>query len=413
MKTFRCPKCSIEVRAVAGTVSHRCPKNGSKHTELEVAMATATDETVRRTAGGGRWRALALATLAAACVLAACTASSTIEVVAVPGQPSRYPAISADGRWATFLAGPDQASTLYLHDHTTGALTEVTSGTSVASISGDGRYLTFSSASRSLVPGDTNGHIDVFTWDHTAGTYTQITLGNGDSGATDPTDLSHAPDISADGQTVAFSSQATDLVPGGAPAGSLYTWERATGTIRLEHRSATDPSLSADGRYLSMMTAAGVVRRDRLTATEVLVAPGAAGSSSISADGQRIAFDAGGRRGTEAFVWDGATGTTVEAPAGDGGHEVRPEISGDGEHVVYQHQPIIDPHDPTTFAWDVCEWNLADDGLTRITQAPTGSSWSDLPTVSADGRAVAFFTANGSVAPGATANDAVAIWRSS
>lgn len=81
------------------------------------------------------------------------------------------PAISADGR---FVVGTGQDG-LVVHDRETGVITRVdvaTDGTpgngrllSTPSISADGRHVAFNSDADNLVPGDTNGVIDIFVHD--------------------------------------------------------------------------------------------------------------------------------------------------------------------------------------------------------------------------------------------------------
>jgi hypothetical protein len=83
--------------------------------------------------------------------------------------------------------------------------------TRYSAISADGRYIAFSSRSSNLVHGDTNHAGDVFVRDRKHHKTKRVSLssagkqGNGDS---------LAPAISADGHSVAFYSQASNLVPG-------------------------------------------------------------------------------------------------------------------------------------------------------------------------------------------------------
>ena len=61
------------------------------------------------------------------------------------------------------------------------------------------------------MPGDTNGLDDVFVRDVRAGTTERVSLAPGGGQADGD---SWRPSLSADGRHVAFSSNATDLVPG-------------------------------------------------------------------------------------------------------------------------------------------------------------------------------------------------------
>ncbi len=73
--------------------------------------------------------------------------------------------------------------------------------------------MTYGSAASNLVPGDTNGAADIFVFDRQTGTTTRVSVasdgteGNGFSLGLDPA-------ISADGRFVAYSSDASNLVPG-------------------------------------------------------------------------------------------------------------------------------------------------------------------------------------------------------
>ncbi|MBN2582742.1 MAG: PD40 domain-containing protein, partial [Planctomycetes bacterium] len=147
--------------------------------------------------------------------------TGTTELVSVLANGSQFSrssdcgTISADGRYVAF-----RANGVYVHDRTTGT-TECVSmaydGSAAndhsgsISLSADGRYVVFSSEASNLVPGDTNGEEDVFVYDRQTGTMRLVSTGysglqgNGES---------WRPVISADGQFVAFESEASTLVPG-------------------------------------------------------------------------------------------------------------------------------------------------------------------------------------------------------
>jgi hypothetical protein len=92
-----------------------------------------------------------------------------------------------------------------------------------------GRYVLFSSRATNLVPGDTNGHMDVFVRDRRRGTTRRIGMGihgqtNGDS---------NALGISAGGRFRLFDSIATNIVPGDTNhAADLFLRDRLTGRTR-------------------------------------------------------------------------------------------------------------------------------------------------------------------------------------
>jgi archaellum component FlaF (FlaF/FlaG flagellin family) len=86
------------------------------------------------------------------------------------------------------------------------------------SISSDGRYVTFSSASTNLVPGDTNAWDDVFVKDLQGGATTRVSLS---PGGIQSDQVSVSSSIAANGTAVVFESQADNLVPGDSNA----TWD--------------------------------------------------------------------------------------------------------------------------------------------------------------------------------------------
>src|SRR5438067_11090755 len=79
------------------------------------------------------------------------------------------------------------------------------------SISADGRFVAFDSRATNLVPGDTNGRSDVFVHDRQTRRTERVSV---DSAGTQADAESASPALSADGRFVAFSSSATNLVPG-------------------------------------------------------------------------------------------------------------------------------------------------------------------------------------------------------
>jgi WD40-like Beta Propeller Repeat len=152
-----------------------------------------------------------------------------------PPAISVTPAVSADGRYITFMSTADltcgdsrscldsdrrrsETSNIYLRDTVAKVTTRITRSTSGRepngpsswpAISGDGRIVAFESKASNLVHGDKNGTSDIFVHDRFTGTTTLVSHrpdGRPGNGA------SHRPAISGDGQTVAFQSLASDLL---------------------------------------------------------------------------------------------------------------------------------------------------------------------------------------------------------
>ena len=163
--------------------------------------------------------------------------------------------------WATNLAGTDRnggpdefaAQDVFVRDLRSGTTSRVSaSSRGVAGndfsytpdLSGNGRYVAFASAATNLVPGDTNGQLDVFVRDLQTGTTERISAGTdgrpGDG-------RSDGPSISGDGRYVAFTSQARNLIDGDTNAAAdVFVRDRATGTTRRVSVSASNDQ--ADGR---------------------------------------------------------------------------------------------------------------------------------------------------------------------
>ena len=141
---------------------------------------------------------------------------------------STRPFISGNGRYVSFTSGAtnlvagDTNSTndVFVHDRQT-AVTERVSVDSVGNqanstsfepvVNADGRFVSFWSLSGNLVAGDTNTTWDVFVHDRQTGATERVSVSAADG---EGNGTSHSPSISADGQVVAFVSQATNLVAG-------------------------------------------------------------------------------------------------------------------------------------------------------------------------------------------------------
>src|SRR5690242_10558967 len=147
------------------------------------------------------------------------------------GDASYYPAISADGRYVAFVSvasnlvpGDSNGSLdVFVRDRVNGTTERVSvgaggvqaraqSGHSGVSISADGRYVAFESRAANLVPGDSNGRADVFVRDRRLGTTERVSVGQGGAEADGPSAFGQVPAISGNGRSVAFQSYATNLV---------------------------------------------------------------------------------------------------------------------------------------------------------------------------------------------------------
>jgi Tol biopolymer transport system component len=316
-------------------------------------------------------------------------------------------------------------------------------------ISADGRFVAFSSRAKNLSPGAKSGKRQIFVKDVNTGTVTVVSRADGAAGAVADGN-SYDPSISADGRFVAFSSWAENLAPDDTAFNDVFVRDLAAGTTTLVSRASgptgaagdsesTDPSISADGRHVAFVSSANnlitddaktsqtdVFARDLDTGVTELVsrASGAAGAAgtdysfepSISADGRFVAFSSRAQLDPEdfdessfpqdVFVRDRAAATTalVSRASGPTGkpsdvESSSPAISADGTHVAFASDAKLTGergYDRNVFVRDLAA------GTTRLVSVGDEGKAGDakrLPSISADGRYVAFQTRGDKLSP--------------
>src|SRR5439155_1267798 len=134
------------------------------------------------------------------------------------------------------------------------------------SISADGRFVAFGSIYSNLVPGDTNGVPDVFVRDRAAGKTERVSVASDGTQANGESAFYAPPSISADGRFVAFSSGSTNLVPGDTNGWiDIFVRDRLAGaTERVSvasggaeaNDSSFNPAISGDGRFVAFSSSA-------------------------------------------------------------------------------------------------------------------------------------------------------------
>lgn len=170
---------------------------------------------------------------------------------------SSSPSISADGQyvafesWAPNLVTGDTNGSLdvFVHGRQTGQTTRVSVSSSGVqgdkdscspSVSADGRFIAFNSDATNLVTGDTNGYGDVFVRDLQIGQTSRVSVSSDGSQGDDWSGYSGVS-INADGQFVAFNSDASNLVSGDTNGyGDVFVHDRQNG-------HTTRASVSSDG----------------------------------------------------------------------------------------------------------------------------------------------------------------------
>jgi Ca2+-binding RTX toxin-like protein len=325
--------------------------------------------------------------------------AGVLEITRVDTRPFG-PSISADGRYVVFESSADNLVPedtngqydVFVEDRVTGETTLVSvasdgtqgnQGSDNSSISADGRYVAFESDADNLVPEDTNNTKDVFVHDRVTGETTRISV------ATDGTQGNQYPysdyraSISGDGRYVAFKSDADNLVPGDTnSAEDVFVHDRQTGETRRVsvatdgtqgytnyYIESTGLSISGDGRYVAFQTVLNdLVPEDTNNDADIFVHDRQTGETtrlfenngietdddiyltgvSISADGRYVAFESlydelvpeDTNHVADVFVHDRQTGKTrLISAANDGspGNEpsIDPSISADGKYVAF------------------------------------------------------------------------------
>ncbi len=257
---------------------------------------------------------------------------------------------------------------------------------------------------------------------------------------------SSTPSMNNDGSLVAFVSQSTNFVAG-VSGSQIYVHNRQTNQIEVVSRdsdssvinegggASSDPSMSSDGRLVAFVSlssnlvtsASGqqIYVRDRQTGQTTVVSKSSAGiigdgtssAPAISADGRYVAFASTstnlvtGVSGTQIYVHDRQTGqaTLVShdnsvTPAEGNGVSASPAISSDGRFVAFAslstnlgaaggNQQIY-IHDRLTGA------NGTTSLVSKDSVPTAGNGNSSTPSVSGDGRFVAFISGGTNIVTG-------------
>jgi Tol biopolymer transport system component len=322
------------------------------------------------------------------------------------------------------------------------------------SISADGNVVAFPSSASNLVPGDRNGVSDVFVHDRSAGSTTRVSAG--DAGEADA--LSLAALVSANGRTVVFSSNASNLVlADDNGAMDVFVKDRAGGRISrvsvgpLGEAGSRSEASSIDASGLVVVFrsfAASLVYGDRNGKADVFVVDRRSGlpervnvSSTgaearaatfrgvISGDGRFVGFRSRAanlvprdtNHALDTFVHDRWTGATrrislasdgAEADAGSLDRSTRrnlfmsrPFLSADGRYAAFTSlAPNLVPDDRNGVA-DVFVHDLLTGTTVRVSVSAAGAEddgASFVSGISADGSVVAFTSFAGNLVGGDT-----------
>jgi Tol biopolymer transport system component len=355
--------------------------------------------------------------------------------------------VAAAGAVLTSVAFAQPGTTELVSVSSTGEQGNYRSGYEPTSVSADGRFVAFESYASNLVPEDTNGRVDVFVRDRLTCTTERVSLSSSGEQGDYRSDWSS---ISADGRFVAFHSGATNLVPGDTNGwDDIFVRDRLTCTTERVSLSSSGgqgnggdsgrPFISADGQFVAFESFAtnlvpgdtngwdDIFVRDRLTCTTERVSLSSLGDQgnywsywpSVSADGRFVAFhsyssnlvpdDTNGR--DDIFVRDSLLGITERVSVSSGGEQGNGDsgwaerISADGQFVAFQSYASNLVQDDTNGLWDVFVRDRQSDTTELVSVSSSGelgNGWSEVPSMSADGRFVAFHSGATNLVPGDT-----------
>ena len=314
---------------------------------------------------------------------------------------------------------------------------EATGASQSVSVSGDGRYVVFSSDAANLVPSDENSR-DIFVHDRELGTTELVSVSSDGTQANRPTSF---PSISDNGRFVVFESKADNLVPDDTndesdifcrdlEEGTTFRVSLASDGSQANAGSFT-PSSSADGRYITFTSLAdNLVDDDTNSDRDVFVhdlqtgtterisvstegvegnaASGGlgAGLARISGDGRFVVFgsfasslspgDANLR--DDVFLRDRMLATTTRVSVSGGGsegdgHSFYGDVSDDGRYVVFHSVAETLIADDTNETSDIFLHDTVAGTTTRISLGFDGAEAdraSEFARISADGTLVAY-----------------------
>lgn len=327
--------------------------------------------------------------------------------------------VSADGHFAVFFArGEDlvpgqtnrfrqvfvrdlvnQSNILVSAD--TNGLGNADGSATECAISGDGRYVAFTSLADNLVPNDANHVSDIFLRDMQTGKTTLVSTNAFGTGSAN--DMSTSPNISTDGRYVTYTSMAGDIVPLLGPhIQNLFVYDQVLRTnYILTTNGAPSFATTPDGRYVvfdgSLMggTSANLYVWDSQLRQRIFtnVPANSVSSLTISTNGQWIAFLLGSPASASLRIIDRLTKSNITVSAGLFGSRPNPRFSADGRYLVYSTIASNSSQDTNllrdVYVFDVLTRSNSLVSRSFVTgQAPNGNS--DFPDISADGRFISY-----------------------
>jgi len=326
-------------------------------------------------------------------VLTGKTSRVSVNSTGVQGDDESIQAmLSADGRYVVFRStatnlvdnDANESVDIFLYDTQTGETQRVSvandgaeadGGSSIPSISADGKLVVFNSRATNLVTGDTNNITDVFLRDLQSGTISRISV---DSVGTEGNAISQGASISGNGQFVVFESSADNLVASDVNnINDLFIRDTVNNTTAIV-------SVHSDGTQSSKGSALSSIRTDGR-----FVAFSSSGSELVNGDTNQ--------RG-DVFLRDVEAGVTSRVSVnstgeqGDGSSSI-PSINGDGRYVAFVSSATNFVDNDTNGRRDIFVKDLQANVIARVSVSAAGieaNDHSDRPVISSDGRYIVF-----------------------
>ena len=314
-------------------------------------------------------------------------------VQAPSGGDSTDARVSGDGRYVIFSStarlvpeDTDSSKDVYRKDLLTDDLVRVNptyngnpanSSSTAGAITYGGQYVAFWSWADNLVPGDTNGKADVFLRDLQDGTTERVSVSTSEAQGTgaSPTDQDGTIDLTNDARYIVFSSTAPNFGADADTVSDVFLRDRTAGTTELISVNDSEQSTDADSFH-----------------------------PSISSNGRYIAFESGATNlvtgdsnaSVDAFVRDRQVGSTYrvslhdnDAQSPTGGFD--PWIDESGTNVVFASSSKLNGLDPNSQN-DVYVRNRSTSTTTLASVGTDGwaAGLSQDPTISGDGQHVGY-----------------------
>jgi Tol biopolymer transport system component len=322
----------------------------------------------------------------------------------------------------------------------------------------DGRFIAFSAKQ-----GTNQSYSSLYEWDAQSGLSTLV---NADTNSLEPANsISHSPALSSDGRFIAFLSSAAGLVTNAVSNGlHLFRRDLQAGVTQLvdadtNNAASTDETgmnlaASADGRYVAFTSPDGrLASRDNNHANDVFLRdtsgagfelisqrdPSLAATTgnglsflssySITPDGRFVAFASysdnlvsnDSNASEDVFVSDLFLGTNflvsvgVDGSSATGGYSASPVISSNGQFVAFVSTAVnLVPGRSNLFNnIFLRDLRAGTNSLVSVStsgvDAGNGDAWA--PSISSDGRYVAFLSRARNIAPGLSGVGPNTFWR--